>query len=50
MTNKNEIKEDDVVLCTVRRIEGTTIYLLTERTSGEQFMFASRSFALKPGI
>src|SRR3989344_4892641 len=40
MTNKNEIKEDDVVLCTVRRIEGTTIYLEIEG-NGEGSMIIS---------
>jgi hypothetical protein len=33
-----------------KQIEGTTIYILTERTSGEKFVFASRSLALPAGI
>ena len=33
-----------------KQSEGTTIYILTDRDSSEEFMFAVRSFAIPPGL
>ncbi len=33
-----------------KQSEGTTIYILTDRTTGDKFMFASRSVVIPPGL
>jgi len=38
-----------LIIDKIKRGDGTTVYILTDKDSGTKFQFASRSFALPPG-
>ena len=48
MTNKTQLQEDDIILCTVKRVEGTTVFLDIE-TNGSPVQGTMNFSEVSPG-